>query len=143
MPFGFFLFVITKLEKRHTMNLMSLFRMKTKSKMTVLKLSIYLLTLNLDRPDLSYPPVIGSLNAFGPAADFLAPGDRIHQIDGISTVGLTNNHILSILCHGDGPALIEIEYSLPDYSKKNEKCTYPNLYYFIQLLFLYPNRIKH
>lgn len=61
--------------------------------------------------------MISSLNAMGPAADFLAPGDRIHQIDGISTIGLTNNHILNILLNGDQPAQVEIEYSLPEYSK--------------------------
>lgn len=54
----------------------------------------------------------------GPAADFLAQGDRIHQIDGISTIGLANSHVMSILSHGDSPAIIEIEYSLPEYSKK-------------------------
>lgn len=70
----------------------------------------------LDRADLSYPPVIGSLQALGPAADFLAPGDRIHQIDCISTIGLTNEHVLNVLCHGTGAvAVLEIEYSLPDY----------------------------
>lgn len=47
----------------------------------------------------------------------MAPGDRLHQIDGISTIGLTNNHVLSILHQNDGPAVIEIEYCLPDYSK--------------------------
>lgn len=70
-----------------------------------------------ERTDLSYPPVIESINVLGPAADFLAPGDRIHQVDGISTIGLANQHIFSILCHGEGPAVIEIEYSLPEYSK--------------------------
>lgn len=61
--------------------------------------------------------MINVINSFGPAADFLAPGDRIHQIDGISTIGLANNHVQSILCHGDGPAVVEIEYSLPENSK--------------------------
>lgn len=70
-----------------------------------------------DRTDLSFPPVIASINAYGTASDFLAPGDRLHQIDGISTIGLTNNHVLSILHQNDGPAVIEIEYCLPDYSK--------------------------
>lgn len=60
----------------------------------------------------------------GPAADFLAPGDRIHQIDGIATIGLTNNHILSILMNGDQPAQVEIEYSLPEYSKFIIVCFY-------------------
>lgn len=53
----------------------------------------------------------------GPAADFLAPGDRIHQIDGIATVGLTNAHVLNVLLSGDQAAVVEIEYCLPDYSK--------------------------
>ena len=58
-----------------------------------------------------------TINPLGPAGDFLAPGDRIHQVDGISTIGLTNQHVYSILCHGEGPAVIEIEYSLPEYSE--------------------------
>lgn len=70
-----------------------------------------------ERTDLSYPPIISALNSLGPAADFLAPGDRIHQIDGISTIGLTNNHVLNLLLSGDQAAVIEIEYSLPEYSK--------------------------
>ncbi|XP_065078227.1 glutamate receptor-interacting protein 1 [Ochlerotatus camptorhynchus] len=73
-----------------------------------------------ERLDLSYPPVVESIN--GPAADILAPGDRIHQIDGISTIGLTNQHLFSILAHGDGPAVIEIEYSFPEYISQNSLC---------------------
>lgn len=68
-----------------------------------------------ERADLSYPPAVESIS--GPAADFLAPGDRIHQIDGISTIGLSNQHLFSILAHGDGSAVVEIEYSYPEYSK--------------------------
>uniref|UniRef100_A0A1B0CGV4 Putative glutamate receptor-interacting protein 1 isoform x2 n=1 Tax=Lutzomyia longipalpis TaxID=7200 RepID=A0A1B0CGV4_LUTLO len=78
--------------------------------------------LFLDRVDLTYPPVIATLNALGPAADFLAPGDRLHQIDGISTIGLTNEHVMSILYHGNGPAVVEIEYSLPEYLSQNSLC---------------------
>lgn len=73
-----------------------------------------------ERNDLSYPPVIATLSPLGHAADFLAPGDRLHQIDGISTIGLTNQHIMSMLCGGgtaDRPAVVEIEYSLPEYSE--------------------------
>lgn len=90
---------------------------------------------SIERNDLSYPPVIGSLSPLGHAADFLAPGDRIHQIDGISTIGLSNQHVMSMLCgacdgtgngsagvDGSGeargaPAVVEIEYSLPEYSE--------------------------
>lgn len=71
-----------------------------------------------ERLDLSFPPVVESIS--GPVADLLAPGDRIHQVDGISTVGLSNAHILGLLGHGaDGPAMIEIEYSFPEYSKSS------------------------
>lgn len=70
-----------------------------------------------ERTDLSYPPVITALNGLGPAADFLAPGDRIHQIDGMSMIGLSNAHVLSVLMNGDQPAVVEIEYCLPEYSK--------------------------
>ncbi|XP_075158861.1 glutamate receptor interacting protein isoform X2 [Haematobia irritans] len=78
-----------------------------------------------ERNDLSYPPVIAALSPLGHAADFLAPGDRLHQIDGISTIGLTNQHIMSMLCGGgsaDGPAVVEIEYSLPEYISQNSLC---------------------
>ncbi|XP_053948766.1 glutamate receptor-interacting protein 2 isoform X2 [Anastrepha ludens] len=103
-----------------------------------------------ERNDLSYPPVIGALSPLGHAADFLAPGDRIHQIDGISTIGLSNQHVMSMLCGacdgsaaaGNGsstgstgggggvdagdarcvPAVVEIEYSLPEYISQNSLC---------------------
>lgn len=72
-----------------------------------------------ERVDLSYPPVIETINVLEPNADFLAPGDRIHQIDGISTVGITNQQVLNLfLCHRDENVVIEIEYSLPEYCKK-------------------------
>ncbi|XP_035793877.1 glutamate receptor-interacting protein 1-like [Anopheles albimanus] len=74
-----------------------------------------------ERLDLSFPPVVESIS--GPVADLLAPGDRIHQVDGISTVGLSNAHILGLLGHGaDGPAMIEIEYSFPEYISQNSLC---------------------
>jgi hypothetical protein len=71
-----------------------------------------------DRPDVSYPPMIETINLLEPNADFLAPGDRIHQIDGLSTVGLTNEQVMNLLlCNREENAVIEIEYSLPDYRK--------------------------
>uniref|UniRef100_A0A182P399 PDZ domain-containing protein n=1 Tax=Anopheles epiroticus TaxID=199890 RepID=A0A182P399_9DIPT len=73
-----------------------------------------------ERSDLSFPPMVESIS--GPVADLLAPGDRIHQVDGVSTIGLSNQHIFSILCHGDGPAVIEIEYSFPEYISQNSLC---------------------
>lgn len=69
-----------------------------------------------ERTDLSYPPVIETINVLEPNADFLAPGDKIHQIDGISTIGITNQQVLNILlCNREENAVIEIEYSLPEY----------------------------
>lgn len=82
----------------------------------VFSLSSLLHVKFVERLDLSYPPIISALNTLGPAADFLAPGDRIHQIDCISTIGLTNNHVLNLLLNGDQPAVVEIEYCLPEYS---------------------------
>lgn len=76
----------------------------------------------VERPDLSYPPIVASISPYGPASDFLAPGDRLHQIDGISTVGLSNQHVQSILLHSDGPAVIEIEYCLPEYMSQGSLC---------------------
>lgn len=69
-----------------------------------------------DRSDISYPPMIETINLLEPSADFLAPGDRIHQIDGVSTIGLTNDQVMNLLLHNrDENVVIEIEYSLPDY----------------------------
>lgn len=71
-----------------------------------------------ERTDLSYPPVIETINVLEPNADLLQPGDKIHQIDGISTIGITNQQVLNVLlCHRDENAIIEIEYSLPEYRK--------------------------
>lgn len=71
---------------------------------------------SLERSDVSYPPMIETINLLEPSADFLAPGDRIHQVDGVSTVGLTNDQVMNLLlCNRDENAVIEIEYSLPDY----------------------------
>lgn len=60
--------------------------------------------------------MIETINLLEPSADFLAPGDRIHQVDGVSTIGLTNDQVMNLLlCNRDENAVIEIEYSLPDY----------------------------
>lgn len=62
--------------------------------------------------------MIETINLLEPSADFLAPGDRIHQIDGISTIGLTNEQVMNcLLCNRDENTVIEIEYSLPEYCK--------------------------
>uniref|UniRef100_A0A336K412 CSON000472 protein n=1 Tax=Culicoides sonorensis TaxID=179676 RepID=A0A336K412_CULSO len=73
-----------------------------------------------ERFDLSCPPLIESINELGTASDMLSPGDRIHQIDGISTIGLSNQHVFNLLCNGDGPATVEIEYYLPEHVSQNK-----------------------
>lgn len=71
-----------------------------------------------ERTDVSYPPMIETINLLEPSADFLAPGDRIHQVDGVSTVGLSNDQVMNLLlCNREENTVIEIEYSLPEYSK--------------------------
>jgi AAA+ superfamily predicted ATPase len=65
--------------------------------------------------------MIETINLLEPNAEYLAPGDRIHQIDGISTVGITNEQVMNLLlCNREEVAVIEIEYSLPDYRKMHE-----------------------
>lgn len=92
-----------------------------------------------DRPDLSYPPTIETINLLEPSADFLAPGDRIHQVDGVSTVGLTNDQVMAMILHNrDENAVIEIEYLLPEYRECRSslidggKFLSTNLFYFCQ-----------
>ncbi|EDX17209.1 glutamate receptor-interacting protein 2 isoform X1 [Drosophila simulans] len=89
----------------------------TYATITLPRNALHLAITFAERNDLSYPPVVGSLNPVGHAADFLAPGDRLHQIDGISTIGLSNQKVMNMLCAGGSdacPAIVEIEYSLPE-----------------------------
>lgn len=86
----------------------------------IFTLIFWILSSPVDRTDVSYPPMIETINLLEPSADFLAPGDRIHQVDGVSTVGLTNDQVMTmLLCNRDENAVIEIEYSLPDYRECN------------------------
>ncbi|XP_068158867.1 glutamate receptor-interacting protein 1 isoform X2 [Drosophila tropicalis] len=99
----------------------------TYATITLPRNALHLAITFAERHDLSYPPVVGSLNPVGHAADFLAPGDRLHQIDGISTIGLSNQKIMAMLCANGGvvdagPAIVEIEYSLPEYISQNSLC---------------------
>ncbi|KAH8245157.1 hypothetical protein KR032_005556, partial [Drosophila birchii] len=92
----------------------------TYATITLPRNALHLAITFAERNDLSYPPVVGALSPVGHAADFLAPGDRLHQIDGISTIGLSNQKVMNMLCSGgseSSPAIVEIEYSLPEYSK--------------------------
>lgn len=95
-----------------------------------------------DRSDFTYPPMIESiLNLSEPNADFLAPGDRVHQVDGISTIGLTNEQVMNLLLHNrDENAVIEIEYSLPDYRKMTKydfnSTIYLSLWWCVVLTFV-------
>ncbi|XP_016976727.1 glutamate receptor-interacting protein 1 isoform X1 [Drosophila rhopaloa] len=98
----------------------------TYATITLPRNALHLAITFAERNDLSYPPVVGSLSPVGHAADFLAPGDRLHQIDGISTIGLSNQKVMNMLCSGGsdaGPAIVEIEYSLPEYTvSQNSLC---------------------
>ncbi|KAH8295960.1 hypothetical protein KR018_007254 [Drosophila ironensis] len=98
----------------------------TYATITLPRNALHLAITFAERNDLSYPPVVGALSPVGHAADFLAPGDRLHQIDGISTIGLSNPKVMSMLCAGGseaGPAIVEIEYSLPEYAvSQNSLC---------------------
>ncbi|XP_016967952.1 glutamate receptor-interacting protein 1 isoform X2 [Drosophila biarmipes] len=97
----------------------------TYATITLPRNALHLAITFAERNDLSYPPVVGSLSPVGHAADFLAPGDRLHQIDGISTIGLSNQKVMNMLCAGGseaGPAIVEIEYSLPEYISQNSLC---------------------
>ncbi|XP_017061551.1 glutamate receptor-interacting protein 1 isoform X2 [Drosophila ficusphila] len=97
----------------------------TYATITLPRNALHLAITFAERNDLSYPPVVGSLNPVGHAADFLAPGDRLHQIDGTSTIGLSNQKVMNMLCAGGldlGPAIVEIEYSLPEYISQNSLC---------------------
>nr|XP_017089003.2 glutamate receptor-interacting protein 1 isoform X1 [Drosophila bipectinata] len=98
----------------------------TYATITLPRNALHLAITFAERNDLSYPPVVGALNPVGHAADFLAPGDRLHQIDGISTIGLSNQKVMNMLCAGGpdtGPAIVEIEYSLPEYTvSQNSLC---------------------
>ncbi|BFG02054.1 glutamate receptor-interacting protein 1 [Drosophila madeirensis] len=98
----------------------------TYATITLPRNALHLAITFAERNDLSYPPVVGALNPVGHAADFLAPGDRLHQIDGISTIGLSNQKVMNMLCAdasgGGAPAIVEIEYSLPEYISQNSLC---------------------
>ncbi|XP_017064145.1 glutamate receptor-interacting protein 1 isoform X2 [Drosophila eugracilis] len=97
----------------------------TYATITLPRNALHLAITFAERNDLSYPPVVGSLSPVGHAADFLAPGDRLHQIDGISTIGLSNQKVMNMLCASGsdaGPAIVEIEYSLPEYISQNSLC---------------------
>ncbi|KAH8409109.1 hypothetical protein KR009_007609 [Drosophila setifemur] len=98
----------------------------TYATITLPRNALHLAITFAERNDLSYPPVVGALNPVGHAADFLAPGDRLHQIDGITTIGLSNQKVINMLCAGGadaGPAIVEIEYSLPEYTvSQNSLC---------------------
>ncbi|XP_034124627.1 glutamate receptor-interacting protein 1 isoform X3 [Drosophila guanche] len=99
----------------------------TYATITLPRNALHLAITFAERNDLSYPPVVGALNPVGHAADFLAPGDRLHQIDGISTIGLSNQKVMNMLCAdasgGGAPAIVEIEYSLPEYTvSQNSLC---------------------
>jgi len=98
-----------------------------------------------ERHDVSYAPMIETIKLLEPSADFLAPGDRIHQIDGMSTIGLTNEQVHHLLLHNrEENAVIEIEYSLPDYRKSLRRdFVFNKSYRFISLSSIAKQFVRH
>ncbi|XP_017779337.1 PREDICTED: glutamate receptor-interacting protein 2-like, partial [Nicrophorus vespilloides] len=62
-------------------------------------------------------PSIQSLRSGSVAlgSDQLAPGDRIHSVNGINTSRMRPEEVSTLLDNVDGNALLEIEYCLPSY----------------------------
>lgn len=48
-------------------------------------------------------------------SDQLVPGDRIYSVNGITTNRMRPEDVTTLLENVDGNALLEIEYSLPNY----------------------------
>lgn len=64
-------------------------------------------------------PSIASLRpgSIALASDQLVPGDRIYSINGINTSRMRPDEVSTLLDNVDESALLEIQYSLPEYGK--------------------------
>ncbi|XP_022917936.2 glutamate receptor-interacting protein 2 isoform X1 [Onthophagus taurus] len=69
-------------------------------------------------------PSIASLRPGSVAltSDQLVPGDKIHSINGINTSRMRPEDVTTLLDNVDGNALLEIEYSLPNFVSENSLC---------------------
>ncbi|CAG9818570.1 unnamed protein product [Phaedon cochleariae] len=55
-------------------------------------------------------------------SDQLMPGDRIYSVNGITTTRMRPDEVATLLDNVDGNAMLEIEYSLPNYASQNSLC---------------------
>ncbi|XP_018579135.1 glutamate receptor-interacting protein 2 isoform X2 [Anoplophora glabripennis] len=55
-------------------------------------------------------------------SDQLMPGDRIYSVNGITTSRMRPEEVTTLLDNVDGNAMLEIEYSLPNYASQNSLC---------------------
>ncbi|KAJ8920135.1 hypothetical protein NQ315_011792 [Exocentrus adspersus] len=55
-------------------------------------------------------------------SDQLMPGDRIYSVNGITTTRMRPDEVTTLLDNVDGNAVLEIEYSLPNYASQNSLC---------------------
>lgn len=64
-------------------------------------------------------PSIASLRpgSIALTSDQLVPGDRIYSINGINTSRMRPDDVSTLLDNVDENALLEIQYSLPEYGK--------------------------
>lgn len=69
--------------------------------------------------DLDSCPSIASFRPGSVAltSDQLMPGDRIYSVNGITTNRMRADEVTTLLDNVDGNAVLEIEYSLPNYGK--------------------------
>ncbi|XP_019871732.1 glutamate receptor-interacting protein 2 isoform X2 [Aethina tumida] len=69
-------------------------------------------------------PVISSLRPGSVAlqSDQLVAGDRIYSVNGITTTRMKPEEVTTLLDNVDGNALLEVEYSLPNYASQNSLC---------------------
>ncbi|XP_074028671.1 glutamate receptor interacting protein isoform X3 [Leptinotarsa decemlineata] len=55
-------------------------------------------------------------------SDQLMPGDRIYSVNGITTSRMRPEEVTTLLDNVDGNAMLEIEYSLPNYASQSSLC---------------------
>lgn len=69
-------------------------------------------------------PSIASLRPGSVAltSDQLAPGDRIHSVNGINTTRMRPKEVTTLLDNIDGNAILEVEYCLPNYASQSSLC---------------------
>lgn len=65
-------------------------------------------------------PSIASLRpgSIALTSDQLVPGDRIYSVNGINTSRMRPDEVSTLLDNVDESALLEIQYSLPEYGNK-------------------------